>query len=254
MEMTSYAAGTPSWVDLSATDIKGACDFYGPLLGWTFEDQGPEFDHYTVASLNGKSVAGISPARASTPNAVWATFITVDDTETTVKAVENAGGQQLGEIMEIPSAGRMAVFKDVNGAEFCTWQPNAMIGASLVNEPGALTWNELYASETQKATTFYNAVFGWQPVARDFNSTEYTTYLLDDRGIAGMLPLQGNAPEGMPSFWLTYFSVANADESIEKIKELGGVVKMGPMDIEIGRFAVAQDAQGAGFAIIQLAG
>jgi predicted enzyme related to lactoylglutathione lyase len=253
MEMTNYAAGTPSWVDLSATDIKGACDFYGSLFGWTFEDQGAEFDHYTVASLNGKSVAGISAARTSTPTAVWATFITVDDAETAVKAVVNAGGQQLGEIMEIAPAGRMAVFKDVNGAEFCTWQPNEMIGASLVNEPGALAWNELYASDTQKAKAFYDTVFGWQPVSRDFNGMEYTTYLLDDRGIAGMVPLDGNAPEGMPSFWLPYFAVTNADESIEAIKQLGGEIKMGPMDIEIGRFAVTQDAQGASFAIIQLA-
>jgi predicted enzyme related to lactoylglutathione lyase len=129
-----------------------------------------------------------------------------------------------------------------------------MIGAALVNEPGALTWNELYASDTQKAKTFYNAVFGWQPADRDFGPMQYTTFLLDDVGIAGMLPLGGNAPEGVPSFWLTYFAVANADESIEKIKQLGGDIKMGPMDIEIGRFAVAQDAQGASFAIIQLAG
>lgn len=253
MEITSYLAGTPSWVDLSATDIKGACDFYGSLFGWTFEDQGPDFGHYTIASVNGKSVAGISPARESTPNAVWATFITVDDTETAIKAVENAGGQQLGEIMEIAPAGRMAVFSDVNGAEFCTWQPNTMIGASLVNEPGALTWSELYASDAQKAKTFYNAVFDWQTEERDFGPMKYTTYLLDSRGIAGMLPLEGNAPEGTPSFWLTYFSVANADESIEKIKELGGSIKMGPMDIEIGRFAIAKDAQGASFAVIQLA-
>lgn len=33
-ERTSYAEGTPSWVDLSTTDPAKAQAFYGELLGW----------------------------------------------------------------------------------------------------------------------------------------------------------------------------------------------------------------------------
>jgi hypothetical protein len=37
----------------------------------------------------------------------------------------------------------MAVIQDPQGAFFMLWQPRDHIGASLVNAPGALVWNEL---------------------------------------------------------------------------------------------------------------
>ena len=33
-EFTSYAAGTPSWVDHAAKDLEGSNAFYGSLFGW----------------------------------------------------------------------------------------------------------------------------------------------------------------------------------------------------------------------------
>jgi len=36
---TSYAQGTPSWVDLQSHDQEGAKAFYGGLFGWQFDDQ-----------------------------------------------------------------------------------------------------------------------------------------------------------------------------------------------------------------------
>ena len=35
-EITSYAPGTPSWVDLSTPDDKGALAFYSALIKWEF--------------------------------------------------------------------------------------------------------------------------------------------------------------------------------------------------------------------------
>ena len=40
---TEYAPGTFSWVDLATRDGDAAKRFYGPLLGWEFEDyESPE--------------------------------------------------------------------------------------------------------------------------------------------------------------------------------------------------------------------
>jgi hypothetical protein len=36
-EVTSYAPGTPSWVDLMTSDPEGARGFYGELFGWDYE-------------------------------------------------------------------------------------------------------------------------------------------------------------------------------------------------------------------------
>jgi predicted enzyme related to lactoylglutathione lyase len=57
----------------------------------------------------------------------------------------------------------------------------------------------------------------------------------------------------VPSHWLVYFAVANADATLKKAQELGARVMSPAMDIPQGRFAVLTDPQGAAFAIIQLA-
>ena len=57
----------------------------------------------------------------------------------------------------------------------------------------------------------------------------------------------------VPPHWLVYFAVADCDESTKKIKKLGGKIHMDPSDIpEVGRFALAEDPQGARFAVIKL--
>ena len=33
------------------------------------------------------------------------------------------------------------------GATLCVWEPREAIGAGRVNEPGCLTWNELYSPD-----------------------------------------------------------------------------------------------------------
>jgi predicted enzyme related to lactoylglutathione lyase len=59
-------------------------------------------------------------------------------------------------------------------------------------------------------------------------------------------------PAEVPPHWAVYFTVEGTDATADKVKELGGQVLMGPMDIEPGRFAVVSDPQGAVFNIITL--
>ena len=62
-------------------------------------------------------------------------------------------------------------------------------------------------------------------------------------GAGGMMPLP--AP-GMPTHWLAYVIVENADQSLAKAVELGAKVLAPVMCIgEVGRVAVIQDPLGA---------
>ena len=55
-ERTSYKPGTPSFVDLSTTDVAAAKDFYAGLFGWTYEDMDAgNGSTYTMASLPGRT-------------------------------------------------------------------------------------------------------------------------------------------------------------------------------------------------------
>ena len=56
-ERTSYAPGSPSWVDLTVPDLEAALTFYGGLLGWEFEDKGEEAA--TAAIATARSLAAL---------------------------------------------------------------------------------------------------------------------------------------------------------------------------------------------------
>ena len=63
-KMTSYAPGTPSWVDLSTGDIEASASFYGDLLGWQVPElpNSAEMGGYRRATLEGDDVAGMVEA------------------------------------------------------------------------------------------------------------------------------------------------------------------------------------------------
>src|ERR671926_164917 len=46
-------------------------------------------------------------------------------------------------------------------AALCAWEPRASIGATLVNQPGAMTWNDLLTADPAASAEFYGTVFGW---------------------------------------------------------------------------------------------
>jgi hypothetical protein len=56
-------------------------------------------------------------------------------------------------------------------------------------------------------------------------------------------------PPGTPPFWLVYFATEDLDATLAKVSELGGNVLMGNTDIGVARIGIAQDPQGAVFAL-----
>jgi hypothetical protein len=80
----------------------------------------------------------------------------------------------------------------------------------------------------------------------------YTEWKIGDRSVGGMMPKPPMMPAEVPPHWGVYFSVDGTEAAMDKVKELGGQVIMGPMDVEPGKIAVVQDPQGAVFNIITL--
>ena len=63
MEVESYEHGVPSWVDHSSPDPVKAGAFYSGVFGWDVQEGDPEFGGYTMATKDGRNVAGIGPSR-----------------------------------------------------------------------------------------------------------------------------------------------------------------------------------------------
>ena len=82
-ERTSYAPGTPCWVDIG-TDLDAAKPFYTGLFGWTTMDAGPveETGGYGFFMKGDKMVAGYGPQMNPGPP-VWASYIAVTDADET---------------------------------------------------------------------------------------------------------------------------------------------------------------------------
>jgi predicted enzyme related to lactoylglutathione lyase len=252
VQKTSYAPGTPNWVDLGSPDPDAAAEFYSGLFGWEVSEPGPpETGGYRMGMLRGLPVAGIGEQQAPGPP-YWTTYVSVADADLTTKEARAAGGQVVMEPMDVMDFGRMAVFTDPGGAAFSVWQPKQHIGSSLVNESGTLCWNELLTRDADAAKAFYGSVFGWGANPLPMGDVEYTEWKVGDATVGGMMPMNDNFPADLPPHWMVYFAVADADASAKKITELGGAIHQPPMDIPPGRFALAADPQGAMFSIIAL--
>lgn len=252
MEVGRYEHGVPCWVDLGTSDIPKGAEFYSRLFGWEVEFGGEEVGGYSMASLRGRFVAGLGPQMNPGPP-TWTTYVSVDSAEEAVARAKSSGGNVLMGPMDVMDAGRMAIFSDPAGAVISVWQPMKHIGAQIVNEPGTLSWNELITTDVAGSKEFYQAVFGWGSQTHDDGGPmPYTEFKLGDRSVAGMMPKPPMMPAEVPSHWGVYFAVDGTEAAMDKVKELGGRVIMGPMDVAPGRLAVVSDPQGAAFNIITL--
>jgi predicted enzyme related to lactoylglutathione lyase len=249
----TYAPGTPTWVDLTAKDLAGTVRFYEQLFGWKGEDQGEEAGHYTLMRSNGKMVAAITPPMDPNMPPVWSTYIATQNAEETAKKVEAAGGKTLMAPFQVMDQGTMAAFMDPTGAAFCVWQPAAMKGAEMVNQPGSFSWNELATRDMNAAKSFYSKVFGWTPKGNPMpDGSEYVEWQLDGKSIGGGMTMGSMFPPDVPPHWLVYFTVNNTDDTVKRAQEMDGRVLAPAMDIPQGRFAVLANPEGAPFAVIQM--
>lgn len=255
-EVTSYPNGMPSWLDLGTTDLDGAEKFYAGLFGWKSDRQpAGEGMVYSMQSLNGKSVAGIYDQPQDQRDAGippnWLTYITVDDIEATAAKVEPAGGKVAAPPFDVMDAGRMSVISDPSGGVVALWQPGQAIGSELSQEDGAFSWTELISTDPDAAEKFLVELFGVE-VAPMPNAPGGFKLLMINGAPGGGLMQRPDEMGEVPSHWMNYFQVSDADATADKAAELGGTVVMPPFDTGgPGRVAVLQDPQGAVFSVIQ---
>ncbi len=256
--LSSYAPGTPSYVDLMTTDMDAAKAFYGALFGWTGEPSPyPEAMGYTPMMLGDAHAAGIGPTFTDAPPC-WNTYVTTADVEATLASATAAGGKVIVEPMDVFDDGRMGGIMDPGGAALMLWQPLNHIGSQVRAEPGALSWVELNTRNAARSKEFYGTLFGWTfndeqiPASESSPGYVYTQILLGAADVGGMLQMDQSWPAELPEHWMVYFSVADCGAAAAQVTELGGDVCVPPTDIPPGRFAVVNDGQGATFTIIAL--
>ncbi len=164
--------------------------------------------------------------------------------------ITELGGTIIAEPMDVFEEGRMLVLQDPTGAVLALWQAKNHIGASLVNTPGAIAWNELSTRDAEKAKDFYGKLFGWQFTVDE--PSGYTYFTNQGRMNGGIIQM-GDEWGDMPPAWSVYFSVADIEATIEKAQANGGTIVMPKTEAPgTGHFAVIADPAGAVATYMQL--
>jgi hypothetical protein len=120
--------------EMPATDRQRMADFYTKTFGWKTQMFGPEMGDYvtvqttetdangmvqTPGAING----GFYPKKDDWPAQYPSVVIAVDDLRASMQKVTDAGGQVLGEPMEIPGIGQYVSFFDTEGNRVSMLQP-----------------------------------------------------------------------------------------------------------------------------------
>jgi predicted enzyme related to lactoylglutathione lyase len=257
MEKTKYQPGQFCWVDLQTSDTGGAKDFYGKIFGWDSQDLPTENESdYTLFLYRGLPAAGMSPQSAQQKEAgappSWSSYVCVENAEPILSKASSLGAKILMPVMKVMDQGFMAIVEDPTGATFRLWQPAKHIGAGWVTDVGGFCWTELYTRNVERATEFYQKLFGWEFQHSRPGGREYWTIKQNGSPNAGMMEIGPDWGEVPPS-WSVYFTVKSCQASVEEAESIGAKVYLDPMEVpEVGTFAGLQDPQGAHFLIIEM--
>ena len=116
--------------EIEATDRERAKSFYAQAFGWQMDQMGEDMGQYVVVTTGDpKEPGGInggifaSPPGASKELNAYSCVVGVDNIDQSTQKVKAAGGQVLGDKMDIPTVGTFVRCKDSEGNIFTMLQP-----------------------------------------------------------------------------------------------------------------------------------
>jgi uncharacterized protein len=122
------------------------------------------------------------------------------------------------------------------------------VGTRTEHAPGLFSWVDLTTSDAAAAKDFYGGLFGWEFEDNEIpgDGGVYTMCKVDGEYVAA---IPGSTDQA-PPHWNNYVTVASADETAAKAKDLGANVIEAPFDVmDAGRMALFQDPTGAALCV-----
>ncbi len=250
--MSAQPKWTPGqfvWRELGVKDVDKAKGYYNELFGWTYKDapMGPDFV-YTLVLAGEKQIGGLYKPSADMPAlpTSWFSYLSVPDVDKTASDIKAAGGQVLGEPMDIPNIGRFVMAKDPQGALFTPFRSLNGDPEPVEHPPlSTFCWETLSTSSLEGAKKFYEQVVGWTPGAGPSDEVVFN---------AGQVPIADVqiAPRGAPSAWMPHVVVEKLEAARDKAKRLGAQILAPEVPVPgMGRLAVVQDPFGAALGLFE---
>jgi len=243
--------GAPCWTDLWTSDVEGSRRFYSELFGWEAQEPSPEFGGYFMFTRDGVPIAGgMGDMGDIKANNTWKVYLATDDIAKTLHVAEDEGATIIAPAIAVADLGIQAVLVDPTGAEVGAWQPGTFPGFTVLDEHGSPSWFELFTRNHAKAVAFYRSALGWDTdTVSDTDEFRYTTMRKPggEGELAGIMDANAFLPEGVSAHWSVYWRVDDVDETITKLKNLGGSVVTEAENTPYGRMAAVTDPAGAQF-------
>jgi uncharacterized protein len=245
--------GRFAWHELATTDAGAAAAFYSRVTSW--RTQPSDFsDAYMLLMRDHTAEGGIEAVDrhpipgGATPH--WMPYVRVYDVDACARQVKSLGGEVRVAPREVPNVGGWAVIADPQGALIGMYEPEAAPTPGVpAPASGDFSWHELVTTDFKAAFDFYRPLFQWEKTG-EFDMGEMGTYFMfGQRGqtYGGMF---NRVPDMPPPTWLSYICVDDVESAANAVKESGGKVILGPMDVPGGdRIVQGVDPQGAWFAL-----
>ena len=116
----------------------------------------------------------------------------------------------------------------------------------MAGDIGKIGWFDLTVEDAPAVRDFYAQVVGWK--AEDVNMGEYSDYnmTMPESGnpAAGICHARGENAD-MPSKWMIYITVEDAEKSADTCRDLGGKVLVGPKSMGDSKICVIEDPNGS---------
>ena len=248
------------WRDLLTNDPAASQRFYGELFGWTFESIGTVSNlksnsAYTLIRHNGKLIGGMIDTIALNNQddiSQWVILMSVEDIDARIKAVTEGGGKIITPPTDLQDRGRLAVIRDAEGALLGLLETRDGDPGDSETEMDGFLWDELWTTDVDNASAFYNKVAGLTAdnVDIDPDKSVTTPYKLLKSGDTPRVGIMSNPLDGLDPVWVSYIRVESPAAITARVAELGGrvIVEAAPRQIG-GEAAFVAGPSGAGIAL-----
>lgn len=258
------------YFEIPADDLGRARKFYEELLGWqiiSMSEQGYEgFEGYwsVLVSNDFADMQGGMMERDET-FAQPCFYIGVKSMDETVEKLQERGGSVVVPRTAVSDMGWSMLFRDPEGNVFGLWQTNPETeyeegeeeaSFPAIEETGGVTKNKLVhfeipADDVERARNFYQELFGWHIESMSDQGFEgyWSVMVSDDENDMNGGLSERHASTPIPHF---YIGVESMDQTLEKVRELGGTVEMAKDAIPgMGWLALFKDPEGNVFGLWQ---
>ena len=238
--------GKVVWHDLITDDVAAAKEFYGKLLGWSFEQHGK----YTLVINESRPIGGmvkLGDSGAERKSAGWIPYFSIPDVDDTAKWILSMGGKIIDGPGDMAGRGRYAMIADPLEAPLIILHSSSGDPAPTEARTGEWFWDELWTTDVEAALSFYQNLEGYAAQRVSAEDDEPYWVLLDenDKESVGITTVPF---EELVSQWVPALKVANLEELAQRVSLLGGEVIIPPdHPLSDGHVALVRDPTGGIF-------